>query len=50
LDKEYSNKKRKIFPLEKLKYSNSRKEDISIRKWKIFQLGNGKYFQSELAN
>ena len=27
-----------------------RKENIPIRRWKIFQLGDGKYIQSELLN
>ena len=31
-------KKRKIFQLEKGKYSNYKKENIPITKWKIFQL------------
>ena len=39
----------KIFQLEKWKYSNWKKENITIREMKILQLGNGKYFQSELV-
>ena len=40
----------KIFQLEKGNYSNMKEENIPIRNRKIFQLGNGKYFQSELVN
>ena len=39
-----------MFQLEKGKYSNWKKENIPIIEWKIFRLGNGKYFQSELVN
>ena len=38
-----------IFQLEKGKYYNQRKGNITIREMKILQLGNGKYFQSELV-
>ena len=43
-------RKWKIFQLVNRKYSNLKKENIPIRERKIFQLGNGKYFQSELVN
>ena len=33
---------RKTFQLEKGKYSNEKKENIPIRKWKIFQIDKGK--------
>ena len=32
------------------KHSNQKKENIPIRERKIFRLGNGKYFQSEVVN
>ena len=63
MKKKFSIRKRKIFQLEKRKYSKQREENIAITKWKIFQLekknipirerkilGNGKHFQSELVN
>ena len=36
--------------MNKEKYSNQEMENIPIRERKIFQLRNGKYFQSELVN
>ena len=39
----------KMFLLEKGTYFDYKKENIPIRKRKIFQSGNGKYYQSELG-
>ena len=43
-------RKRKIFQLEKGKYSIEKKGIIPKRKGKIFQIEKGKYCQSEIGN
>jgi hypothetical protein len=43
-------RKRKIFQLEKGKYSNYKKENIPITKRKIFQLQKGKYSNYKKEN